>query len=150
MARPIEILKLIVRGDTSAAIKALKQLGTQTKTIAGRMSSGFESVKGSLFSLKGAIAAIGVGAFIRSLVHETTEAERASAQLDAVLKSTGGAAGIAREEITSMAAQLQTLTTYGDDAIIGMQNLLLTFTNIKAAGGIFERATNVEIGRAHV
>jgi hypothetical protein len=138
---PITILKLIVRGDTAAARKALGDLGTQARGVASRMNAGFSSVKDSLFSLRGAFAALGVGALFRSIVRETTEAERASAQLDAVLKSTGGAAGLTRDEITSMASALQKVTTFGDDAIIGMQNLLLTFTNIRKEGGVFERTT---------
>jgi hypothetical protein len=53
------------------------------------------------------------------------------------------AAGLTSDELKGMASGLQEVTTFGDEAIIGAQNLLLTFTNIGGAGGIFERTTKV-------
>jgi phage-related minor tail protein len=141
MARPIEVLKLIVRGEVKAAIDAFKKLGTQAKSVGSRLSRGFESAKKSIFSLRGAIATIGVAALFRSIVSATAEAERATAQLDAVLKSTAGAAGLSREQILGMASNLQKLTTFGDEAIVGMQSLLATFKNVR--GDNFERATEL-------
>lgn len=58
------------------------------------------------------------------------EQEKVEAQLDAVLKSTGNAAGLTADEIKKMASELQNASTMGDEAIIAGQNILLTFTNI--------------------
>ena len=73
------------------------------------------------------------------------EQARVEAQLDAVLRSTSEAAGLNAEQLKAMASEMQGVTTFGDEAIIGMQNLLLTFTNIGGEGGIFERTTKVAL-----
>jgi hypothetical protein len=56
--------------------------------------------------------------------------EKAEAQLEAVIRSTQGAARVSADEAKRLAAGLQQVTAYGDEAIIGGQNLLLTFTSI--------------------
>lgn len=56
--------------------------------------------------------------------------EQAEARLEQVIRSTGGAAGVTAEEMKAMASELQNVTTFGDEATIGAQSLLLTFTRI--------------------
>jgi len=65
--------------------------------------------------------------------------EQAEAQLNAVLKSTQHAAGMTAKELKAMAASLQSVTTFGDEAIIKTQSLLLTFT--KVGKDVFPAAT---------
>lgn len=83
-------------------------------------------VIGTAIAAGAGVAATGLALVIKS----TIEAEKAQAQLDAVLKSTKGAAGLAADEILAMSGELQKLSTYGDEAITGAQSLLLTFTQI--------------------
>ena len=90
------------------------------------------SVSRAMKSLGGAMAAP---------IKAAQEQVRVETQLDAVLKSTGMAAGLNAEQLKDMAEEMQSMTTFGDEAVIGMQNLLLTFTNIGGQGGIFERTT---------
>lgn len=78
-------------------------------------------------------------AFAAKAVQSASESEDALAQLDAVLKSTGGAAGVTRDELTSMAESLQKTTRYSDEATIGAESMLLTFTNVGKT--VFPRAT---------
>jgi len=59
------------------------------------------------------------------------EHEKAIKQLDTVLNSTGHAAGLTSGEVVNIAESLSSLTGVETDTIIGAQNLLLTFTNIK-------------------
>lgn len=96
----------------------------------------------------GKVAAIGVGiagaavaAFGALAVHEFSESEDAAAQLGAVLKSTGGVAGVTADQAKKLASSLQRVTKFSDEAILGGENLLLTFTNI--GQDIFPEATNV-------
>lgn len=79
-----------------------------------------------------AFAAIGVAAvaFGVSAVKAFQESENAIAQTDAVLKSTGGAAGVTAQEVTKLATALQATTTYSDEAVRSATNMLLTFTSI--------------------
>jgi phage-related minor tail protein len=56
--------------------------------------------------------------------------EKVEKQLEQTLKSTGYAAGVTSQEMKNLASSLQSVTNFGDDAIIGAENLLLTFTKI--------------------
>ena len=78
-------------------------------------------------------AALAVGAVIKigkELVDAYGVQEQAEARLEAVIKSTGQAAGLTADELTTMASGLQDVTKYGDESIIGAQSLLLTFKDI--------------------
>jgi len=108
---------------------------------ASRVLAGVEKQAGGLgskFAALGKVAAIGAGAGIVALggilatsVKEAMESQKALAQLDAVLESTGKAAGVSKKGLTDMASALQRTTTFSDEAVIGAQSLLLTFTKIK-------------------
>lgn len=67
------------------------------------------------------------------------ESENAVAQMNAVLKSTKGIAGLSAEALQEHASQLQKVTKFGDEAIMSGQNMLLTFTNI--GKDVFPQAT---------
>lgn len=74
------------------------------------------------------------------------EAQKVQAQLEAVLKSTGHAAGFNSEQIQMMASAYQRQTTFSDEAVLSAQNMLLTFTNIK--GPVFQGATQAVLDMA--
>lgn len=86
-----------------------------------------------------AAAITGATAAIVSFTKAANEQIKVEAQLDAVLKSTGNAAGLSATQLKDLASSLQEVTLYGDEAIIGAENILLTFTNIK--GQNFKDAT---------
>ena len=57
--------------------------------------------------------------------------EKALAQVEAGIKSTGNAAGFTSEQFQKMASELQSVTIFGDEEILGgVTAQLLTFTNI--------------------
>jgi hypothetical protein len=85
------------------------------------LKAGFDMVKGAISAVSG---------IVKDVTAAYVEQEKVEAQLNAVLKSTGGAAGVTANELKNMASQLQDTTKFGDEAIIGGQNLLLTFTKI--------------------
>jgi predicted nucleic acid-binding Zn-ribbon protein len=97
--------------------------------IVGAMSRGMSSMAGAM----------------QKPIDLAIEQARVEAQLDAVLRSTSEAAGLNAGQLKAMASEMQGVTTFSDEAIIGMQNLLLTFTNIGGEGGIFERTTKVAL-----
>lgn len=113
--------------------------------------SGIQNVLGGLGSLAmGALtvataaataAFVGLGAVIADSVSEAMEAQDVLGQLDAVLQSTGGVAGITSEMVTDLASSLQLVTRFSDESIISGENLLLTFTNI--GKDVFPEATAV-------
>lgn len=119
--------------DTSAG-GIVKSLGGIGAGIAGGIAAG--------------VAVVG-GAILGGLVMATkaaSEAQVVEAQLDAVLKSTGGAAGMNRDELLGMASALMKTTRYEDDAIIAGENIMLTFTNIGKE--VFPQATETMLDMA--
>lgn len=90
---------------------------------------------------KAAKAMVAVGAAIAgvgaAVIASTIKQENAIKQLEARLDSTRGVAGKTSDELQTLASSLQTVTTFGDESIIEMEALLLTFTNIR--GEIFDR-----------
>ena len=90
--------------------------------------SNFSSLvaKGALVS--GAITAVGYS--IGKLIDAAEESRKVMAQTDAVLASTGGAAGVSAAQVVKLAESLSMMTGIDDEAIQSAENLLLTFTNI--------------------
>ncbi len=93
-----------------------------------------------------AFASLGAAVSLGAVIRATREQEKALAQLEARLKSTGGVAGLSKQQLVDFAAALQQTTTYGDEAVLSMQSLLLTFTNVR--GRVFEEATRATLDLA--
>lgn len=119
--------------------KTTDSLIDSTFKLTGIISNSINIV-GGMASAMGKLASV-----MRQPIQLAAEQARVEAQLDAVLRSTGEAAGLNAEQLKTMAAEMQRSTQFGDEAVIGMQNLLLTFTNIGGSGGIFERTTKVAL-----
>jgi hypothetical protein len=144
MATDINIL-IKATDQASPAIKKvegeLKDVGTQAKNSSSMMS-GFGNVlkAGLTTALVGTAAAVGgmVFAFKDSL-SAAKESIEANKQLEQVIKSTGGAAGVTADQARELAGSLANVTNFQDDAIVSGENLLLTFTGI--GQDVFPRAT---------
>jgi phage-related protein len=92
----------------------------------------------------GGLAALGAG--LGLAVHEAMGAQEVMAQTEAVIKSTGGAAGLTAQQISDMATALSKHSRFADDSIQEGQNLLLTFTNI--GKDVFPAATQAMVDMA--
>lgn len=79
-----------------------------------------------------------VAEFFKGSVEKFLEQEKATKQLEAVLRSTGGAAGMTAEGINKLAEAQAQLTLYEGDQTVEAAKVLLSFTEIKK--GIFENA----------
>lgn len=109
------------------------------EAAAARFGSVLDRVRG--FALGAVAAFVGfnsIPGILNAAVGGTVAQERALAQVEARIKSTGGAAGLTAPQLAGMASGLQNITTYADDAVSEMQALLLTFT--KVGGDTFVRA----------
>jgi len=72
--------------------------------------------------------------FVSGSIKEATAWNSVYAQTEAVIKSTGEAAGLTASEMADMAVAMSAssgASLFSDDAILGAQNVLATFTNIK-------------------
>lgn len=127
-----------------SVIPSLRGGGAQLRNqITGSIGAGV----GAAIGLK---IASGIGSVInvakdivRTGIDETMDASAGIAQLEAGIKSTGGAAGVTVAEMVALAGTIQNYSGQTDDSIVKTQGLLLTFTNIKNAGPdkIFDKAT---------
>ena len=130
---------------TSGLDKAKKHTADVAASISGKLGDiGGAAVNmgASLAKIGFATAAAGVAAFTGALTYSikaAAEAQQIDAQLDAVLKSTAGAAGMSKDAITGLANSLSQVTMFEDDAIVAGESMLLTFTNIGA--DVFPLAT---------
>jgi hypothetical protein len=131
--------------DIKTAISRLDKLERE----AGRTEKATKKLSGSFRGLGGAIAAIGIGVLGKKIIDNTIRQEKAVAQLDAAIASTGMAAGLTSEELQDMAKAMQDVTTYGDEANMEMQAVLLTFTQVgketfpRAANAILDVSTRM-------
>jgi len=140
MARDNEVTsRLVLEGDDSDLQRSLTNAN---KGLTG-LDTGLATARTSALSLTTALGAIGIGIgtltlFATKAVSEFIESENAMAQLEQRLKSTGGVVGLTSQELDELAKELQKVTTFGDDATIAAEALLLTFTNIR--GPVFKDA----------
>ena len=128
-ARLIIEAKDAVTGETDKAARSLGGLKSSLSNLnqaAGSLVKSFIGPAALIGALKGSIDA-------------AMEAQRVMTQTEAVIKSTGGAAGLTAEEIEKLAGAESRLTSIDDEVIQSGQNMLLTFTNI--GSDVFPRAT---------
>lgn len=140
-------LSIIVRARNEAS-RVMKEVMDDAKGIGGSVKKSFEDAVPASTAMAGAVAAAGaaVVGFGVSSVKAFMEAQDASAQLDAVLKSTGGAANVTKDQLLEQATALQSVTKFSDEAVQATQAMLLTFTNIK--GGVMKDATETALDMA--
>jgi len=141
--------------DLSIVIRALDQASSTIGGVTGeldRMDSRTSRLGGLLkgglaLGAGAAVAGIGaLGAVLATSVDAASEAEDIQAQLNAVLASTGGAAGVTADAINDHALALSKVTKFEDDAIVASGSLMLTFTKVGA--DIFPRATDATLDMA--
>lgn len=124
--------------------KTVEKFTEKTNTLGGRIGNMFS---GSI----GKMAAFGAGMFSVSrafsfAVSEISESQLAAQQLNAVLESTGGIAGVTASQVNNLGTQLASLSNFSDDAIISGSSLMLTFTQIGSA--VFPRAMQAALDLA--
>ncbi len=138
MGRETQEVRMTLRDQISQAANKIQNKLNMTGVLRGNIVSfnAFLDIGQKAFRM------LGVGIkVVGSFIDISNEQIRVVTQLNAVLKSTGEAAGFNAIEIQRQAAALQQLTTFGDESIITAQNLLLTFTQIK--DDVFPAATEI-------
>ena len=137
-------LSFIVKAIDQAS-GTLKDVNGQIDGMATKSSKLGGMLKGGLaLGAVAGVAAVGaLGTVLAQSVKEAQAAQEVTAQLDAVLKSTGGAAGMTRDALEEQALALSKVTRFEDDAILAGNAVMLTFTNI--GKDIFPRATQATL-----
>jgi len=117
------------RRETEGAGRAAGKAKAPTDRLGrsvGRMGDRVRRSAGSLALMASAAAAFGAAA--RHAVRATIRQEEALAQVEARLRSTASVR--AADEIQAIAQEMQRLTAYGDEAVLELNSVLLSFTAI--------------------
>lgn len=109
----------------TAEIKAVITADDQASGVLANFGKSIAGIGIPLAAVGGAITAFGVMA-----VNSFNDSQLVGAQLNSVLKSTGGIAGVTADEVNKLSKELQKSTRFSDEQIGSAQNMLLTFTNI--------------------
>jgi len=117
MTTPEASIKITATDLTDKAFKSANQSLVKFTAQAAKVTAAFASVGGVVL--------------FKNIIENTAQSEKVLAQLDARLRSTGGAAGFTRDQLIDMSKGLQSISTFGDEAIQEMQTLLLQFNNLK-------------------
>ena len=137
--------------------KAYVTVGADTSSVVPSIRAAQPGIVGAIGGLgnaiRGALAAAGIGITIHKLFGELRQAVELSTRqieaeqrLAAMLQATGGAVGYTAGQLRAYASELQTVTTYGDEAILEGMTGLLRFRNV--AGETFKAATAAALDMA--
>jgi len=138
-----------VESAADQASKAVGGLESTAKTAGKGFDVLGEIATGAMRRIgEAAINAVGtglsmIGNVIGDSIKEATEFQNVFAQTQAVIESTGMAAGFTAEEMAGLASDLSAasgMSLFSDDAILGATNVLATFKEIQ--GVQFENATS--------
>lgn len=137
-------IELIVslQGNAAKELDNLAEKGSVLHNALGFVAGG---------AITAGIGALGGGLtdLFTSSLQESKDAAAGMAQLDAVLTSTGGKAGVTKEMVLGLSQSLSAgggLSMASDDAVLKGENLLLTFTNI--GSDVFPAATQTMVDMA--
>jgi len=92
----------------------------------------------------------GVFDFFKAGAQDLAEVDRLAKATEAVIRSTGGAAGVTATQVSTLSDSIEKATGKSAEMVTEAQNLLLTFTSISGDDGIFERATRAAIDMSTV
>ena len=142
-------LSVVITGDAKGARKAMGEVGSGADGMHSKLQSVGAGV-GKVFkaaAVGATVLGVGVASFLKGGVDSLVNLEKLSAQTNAVIKSTGGAAGVTADQVSKYADSLEKATGVEAEGIIQGQNMLLTFTNLKNGVGegndIFNQATDI-------
>lgn len=148
MAEETVLIRFTSEDNASKTTKTVNDGLDDVSTNAGKAGKSFSGM-GSVMS--GVLQGIGQGIagfamqmgskalgavtdFVGGAIEEASAWNSVYAQTEAVIKSTGSAAGLTAKEMAAMAGSMSAASgqsLFSDDAILGAQNVLATFTNIK-------------------
>ncbi|MGW8114033.1 phage tail length tape measure family protein [Caproicibacterium sp. NSD3] len=129
----------------STALKEAKSNTSPLSEVTGKLKSTFTSLadsskkttsnikdhfSGLANSIKGYVAGAVAALSIKDIAEATDTAEKTMAQMDAVLKSTGGTAGVTKDQLLQLADSQSKVTTYSKGTTEQAENMMLTFTNV--------------------
>ena len=141
MSNPQVIVDFVA--NTAGLSSGMKQAGTS----AGGFGSKLKGLGRAAVAAGGAAGLAALTGTLKVGIDELTQSSKVAAQTAAVIKSTGGAAGVTAKQVNDLAGSMMRKTGIDDETIQSGENLLLTFTKVQNKAGkgndIFTKATHV-------
>ncbi len=109
--------------------KSFMEMAEKSRQSTSNIRDHFNNLKSSI---SGAIAGIVAGMSLKEVIEDTDAAEKNLSQMSAVLKSTGDASGMTKQQLVELAEAQSKVTTYSAETTEKAENMLLTFTNLKS------------------
>ena len=152
MANEVKI-KLTIDGKQAIATMDKAQLElSETQQKGEQTRSTFQSIRDTAvgnYIAQGFQQAV---ASIKQVISESQELYKtqveSEAKVEQLVKTTQRAAGFSAEQLKEQASGLQSVTTFGDEAILDLQSKLLTFKSIQ--GDIFQRTQEIALDTATI
>jgi len=123
-----------IRGENRDLKSSLQDSGNAMQKFGGM-------VKAAAIAAVAAFAVKKIIDFGRAALDAYAIQEKAERRLESVVRATGGAAGWSSDQMKQYAAELQKVTTFGDETTISAMAVIATFKEIK--GKEFARATEL-------
>lgn len=153
MARKIAVE---IVGDSRSLEKAFARSSKSAKRFQGDVSKTGRTGRSAFGGLgrmagfaAGAIGTAGLVGAARAAFTEMADAQKVTAQTNAVLKSTGKAANVSAKHVDDLANSLLNVSGVDDEIIKSGENVLLTFRDIRNQAGkgnkIFDQATRATL-----
>jgi len=146
------VVRFVGEDDVTPVAKSIQGSVNELGSTADKAGSKFDALgkiaEGAFMRLGNIITDVAlagvqkVGQFFSDSIAEATDFQNVFAQTQAVIASTGAAAGKSAQDFVDLASSLSAasgLSLFSDDQILGAQNLLATFTQI--GGPTFDNAT---------
>jgi Fe2+ or Zn2+ uptake regulation protein len=150
MAAPAAVLNVLVTANTKGAMTGLARVNTRlaaTGAAAGKTQGAMLTMAKTAAKVGAGLGAAGLAFGVKKAFDEFREAEKATAQTNAVLKSTGHAANVTAKEIENLATAISNKAGIDDEAIQSAANMLLTFKDIRNEAGagnrVFDQTTRI-------
>jgi hypothetical protein len=148
-------LTVYISGDTRGLTKATARASTQLASFGRDGEKSMGRLKQAAIGAGLAIGSVAAGGLVFGLkkaVEEAREAAKVTAQTEAVIRSTGGAANVSAKQLEELANRLSLVSGKDDELIQKGGNLLLTFKGIRDEAGkgndIFTQATRTTLDLA--
>lgn len=127
---PVALTSLLlhVGADTRDAESGLGRINDHVGRMGGLVGGLAATFTGGMAVVGGAV--LGAVGTVRSFIDAANESTRQSTQLNAVLASTKGVAGLSRDAIDKLTDRLSFMSGIDDEVVTSAESMLLTFTNI--------------------
>lgn len=135
----VDLATLAIRVDGETATQQVIAFGAASEHSIGHVVGFEHAVEGLEKTLGHVRTALGLGLFGLEFAKATIDAQNSMAQLEAGVRSTGGAAGFTAEQLRKQAFEMEELSTNTHVAVERTQGILLLFQRL--SGENFERAT---------